>query len=832
MGGIEVRRVETFETELRPLEAADVDRLHALTIGVGWPHRAEDLRLLVAAGEGVIATDPIERPIGSAMWFPSGDDFATVGMVVVAPPLQMRGAGRWLMDRVMERCAGRDLRLVATPEAYRLCRAMGFEPVGLVLRHQGIARAAATPALPPAGTVLRSATAVDFDAIAALDAAAFGADRRRILARFRATSEVVVAETDGAIDGFAFERAFGRGRLIGPLVATCDRVAISLVADRLEAHPGAFVRIDLAHVAGRPIAAASPEALGRAFASLGLRSALAEWLSARGLERPLPTRSCGSAANGRRAIASAPSPSPRVRSADRPTRAPARIVSLDPSPTARRPSDPDLETSVTLSFDPDAEILPDGHFIGGAFVADTGAIDLFRPSDGAAYAASPIGGAEIVDRAVASAAAALKSSGWGSVRPRERVDVLHAWADLIEREGGRLARLEAISATRPIAELIAGDVAITAEQIRFFAEFADKDDGTLVPTGADGLGMVASEPYGVVGAITPWNFPLSMAAWKLGPALAAGNAVVLKPSELTPFSTLLLAELAVNAGLPAGLFNVVLGDGPTTGTALTGHPGIAKVSFTGSTGAGAAIMANVARTGIKPMTLELGGKSAQVVFADADLDLAATCIAGSILANAGQACVAGSRLVVARPVADALVERLVKRMTAVVPGPTWDETSRYSPIVSARQIGRIESIVEAARAKGATALVGGERFDRPGFFYRPTLLAEVDASSPAVIEEIFGPVLTVQIFETEEEALALAGHPTYGLCAGVHTRDLSRAVRVSRALEAGTVWINRYGRSRDHILPTGGWKASGIGKDLGREAYHANRRFKSVLIGL
>ncbi len=301
---------------------------------------------------------------------------------------------------------------------------------------------------------------------------------------------------------------------------------------------------------------------------------------------------------------------------------------------------------------------------------------------------------------------------------------------------------------------------------------------------------------------------------------------------MTPFATLFMAELSVRAGLPAGLINVVLGDGRTTGAAITGHPDIAKVSFTGSTGAGAAIMENVARTGIKPMTLELGGKSPQLVFADADLALAAGAIARSILANAGQACVAGSRLVVEASVADELIGLIATHMAAIRPGPTWNEATGYAPIISARQLGRIKSIVDATLAQGAQCRFGGECLDRPGYFYAPTLIDGVDATSPAVAEEIFGPVLTVQTFREEEEALALAEHPTYGLCAGLYTRDLSRALRLSGRLQAGTVWVNRYGRSRDHILPTGGYKQSGLGKDLGREAYLANRKSKSVLIAI
>lgn len=487
---------------------------------------------------------------------------------------------------------------------------------------------------------------------------------------------------------------------------------------------------------------------------------------------------------------------------------------------------------MSLSFDPATIDLPRAHFIGGERVPATGGIALHRPSDGVAFADCPVAEAELVDRAVEAAKRALKTSGWGTVRPRERVNALHRWADLIEAEAVTLARMEAVASTRPIAELLKFDIPITVEQIRFFAEFADKEGGDLVPTAADSVGLIATEPYGVVGAITPWNFPISMAAWKLGPALAAGNAVVLKPSEMTPFATLYLAELSVRAGMPAGLINIVLGDGRTTGAAITGHPGIAKVSFTGSTGAGAAIMENIARTGIKPMTLELGGKSPQVVFADADIALAAGSVARGILANGGQACVAGSRLVVEESVAEEVVGLILKQMGEIKPGPTWDEASAYSPIISERQIGRMAGIVDAAVARGARCRTGGSRLDREGYFYAPTLLEGLEANSPAITEEIFGPVLTVQTFRDEDEAMALADHPTYGLCAGLYTRDLSRSLRLSSRLQAGTVWVNRYGRSRDHILPTGGYKQSGLGKDLGREAYLANRKSKSVLIAV
>jgi len=439
---------------------------------------------------------------------------------------------------------------------------------------------------------------------------------------------------------------------------------------------------------------------------------------------------------------------------------------------------------------------------------------------------------DVVDRAVQAAKAALRQSQWGGCQPRDRTRALQRWADLIEADAKVLGQLESVPSTRPIAQIKNGDIAVTAEQIRFFAEMADKEGSLLASTRDDQMGWVASEPYGVVGAITPWNFPISMAGQKLAPALAAGNAVVLKPSEMTPFSALRMAELAVKAGIPEGLINIVQGNGATTGNALTGHPEVAKLSFTGSTVAGQAIMGNIARTGMKPMTLELGGKSPQVVFADADLEMTAQAIATSILANSGQACVAGSRVIVAAELAEALAAQLQVLLVNINPGPTWDGTITYGPIISEKQLKRVDSLVQESIAVGATVLCGGNRLDRPGCFYMPTILTDVSDKSPAVTEEIFGPVLTVQTFLSEEEALQLADHATYGLAAGVFTRDLSRALRVVNELEAGTVWVNRYGRSRDHILPTGGYKSSGIGKDLGREAYYANRRSKSVLIDL
>ncbi len=487
---------------------------------------------------------------------------------------------------------------------------------------------------------------------------------------------------------------------------------------------------------------------------------------------------------------------------------------------------------MTRSFDPHRVELRSAHWIGDRYVTGSPALELRRPSDAAPYAASPAADLAVIDEAVQTARAALETSGWATSRPRRRTEAMHRWADLIDAEAETLGRLESLASTRPISQSVTVDVAVTAEQIRFFAELADKEGGDVVPTDGDHLGMILSEPYGVVGAITPWNVPLSMAGWKLGPALAAGNAVVLKPSELTPFSTLRLAELAVRAGIPAGLVNIVLGDGPTTGAGLIGHPDIAKVSFTGSSLAGGAILRTIAETRIKPMTLELGGKSPQIVFASADIANAAACIARGILINAGQTCVAGTRVIADRRIADALLDRLCTALSAYRAGATWDAASDFSPIISERQISRIDAIVDAAISGGAERILGGRRMAREGYFYEPTILTGLAPDSPALTEEIFGPVLTVQIVDGEDEAFALSDHPTYGLAAGIYTTDLGQAMRAMKRVEAGTIWINRYGRSRDHILPTGGYKSSGIGKDLGKEAYRANRRQKSVLMAI
>ena len=484
-------------------------------------------------------------------------------------------------------------------------------------------------------------------------------------------------------------------------------------------------------------------------------------------------------------------------------------------------------------FDPDDVTVRSGHYIGGRYVAsDADTLAVRRPSDAKTYAHLPEAGEAGVDTAVANAEAALARSGWSRRAPRERARVMRRWADLIETDE-QLILLECIGSTRPIAEATVQDIPFTAEAIRFFAEYADKLGGEVAATRTDALGFVVAEPFGVIGAITPWNFPLSMASWKCGPALAAGNAIVLKPSELTPFSTLRMAELAVEAGIPPGVFNVVQGSGADTGAALVRHPGIGKISFTGSSATGQRIMADVGTHGVKPVTLELGGKSPQLVFDDVpDFEHVAQCIVRGFTANGGQACISGSRLIAHERIAEPLVNRVVEIIGHLRPGPMWSSDTAYSPAIGTTQAAKIDRLVDAARQDGATVVTGGSFFDQGpgGAFYRPTVLSGVDERMAVVREEVFGPVLTVQTFTDEAEGIALADHLHYGLAAGVHSRDIGQAMRAMRAIAAGTVWINRYGRSRDLALPTGGYKGSGIGKDLGRQAFDACQRHKTVLV--
>lgn len=491
-----------------------------------------------------------------------------------------------------------------------------------------------------------------------------------------------------------------------------------------------------------------------------------------------------------------------------------------------------MTTSPHPALGPQPVTVPRGHWIGGRSVAEGGPpLAVLRPSDGRAHGEVCEAGDAVVDAAVT--AAQRGQAAWAAMRPRQRGDLMRRWAGLVDRDRERLARLEAVVSSRAVHEALAADVPAVAEWLRFYGEYADKLEGTVTASGDHRLSLVLREPYGVVGVITPWNFPLFLATWKLAPAIAAGNAVVVKASELTPWSVHALAELAAEAGLPDGMINVVHGTGPVTGRALVRHPGVGYVTFTGSTATGARIMADAAAAGIKPVALELGGKSATLVHADCgDLDAVADHVTWGITRNAGQLCYAGSRLVVDERIADELVDKVAMRMRALVPGPTWSAATTLPPIISERQWQRIDSLVRRTVEEGARLQCGGtpQRLDG-GCFYPGTILDQVDTGMTGFREEIFGPVLCVQRFTDPAQALPLANHPVYGLSAAVFTRDVSRALEAARGLKAGTVWVNRWGRTPEMMTsPFGGYGQSGFGKESGRAGIDNFLRSKSVWI--
>lgn len=489
---------------------------------------------------------------------------------------------------------------------------------------------------------------------------------------------------------------------------------------------------------------------------------------------------------------------------------------------------------MTLSFDPASVAVPKGHHIGGRYIELPGTeIAVLRPSDHEHMGVITDGGDASVEMAVAAAKEALKTSRWGKIAPRERAKVLMRFAQLVEDNNVYLGQLEAMGSSRLISGTITGDAIRTAGVIRYFAEFCDKVEGSVTATEADTLSITRHEPYGIVGAIVPWNFPMITAAWKFAPALAAGNAIVMKTSELTPHTLMALAELAAQAGVPAGLFNVVNGYGHTTGAAIVKHPDIMMISFTGSTQTGAAIMSLAAQSGIKPVTLELGGKSPQLVLADAgDLDVVAGRVAMAFMGNAGQVCTAGSRILIEDKIADEFRDRLIGKTKAIQAGATWDETTTFAPIISEKQMQRIDGMLRETVAQGGTVVTGGGPLEtrNAGSFYAPTLLENVSDENIGFREEFFGPVATIRTFSDLEEGISLAAHPTYGLAASVHTTNMAKALKAADAIEAGMVFVNQHGRSPEFTYTAGGYKGSGFGKDMGRQGYQEFLREKAIWV--
>jgi gamma-glutamyl-gamma-aminobutyraldehyde dehydrogenase len=467
-------------------------------------------------------------------------------------------------------------------------------------------------------------------------------------------------------------------------------------------------------------------------------------------------------------------------------------------------------------------------FIDGTFVAavDGDRLASVAPATGEVLAKVASCGSPDVDLAVSAARRAFEAGSWAGRAPAGRKAVLLRLADLVREHAEELALLDAVDAGKLISDTTTIDVPGSAAILQWYAETVDKVYGEIAPTGAGDLALVSREPLGVVGAVVPWNYPLETAIWKIAPALAAGNSVVLKPAEESPLSALRLAELAVEAGLPDGVLNVVPGTGPVTGQVLGRHPDVDVIAFTGSTSVGKLFQRYAGESNMKQVWLECGGKSANVVFPDAaDLDAVADGVCAGIFANGGQVCSANSRLVVHRSVADDLLARVVERARALRPGDPLDPATRMGPLVSEDHAARVQEYVELGRSEARVVLDGGVV---PGAatraFLAPAVFTDVAAGSRLAREEVFGPVLAVLTFDTEDEAVALANDSVYALAASVWTDSLSRAHRVARRLRAGTVSVNCVD-ALDVTTPFGGFGQSGHGRDL---SLHALQNYSAL----
>ena len=445
------------------------------------------------------------------------------------------------------------------------------------------------------------------------------------------------------------------------------------------------------------------------------------------------------------------------------------------------------------------------------------------------------GDREDVDRAVRAARRAFESGSWRRMTPSERGRCLWKLADLIEKHAEEFAQLETLDNGKPLTVARAADIPLVVDHFRYYAGWATKVEGETIPVSTPGQHMLAytlREPIGVVGQIIPWNFPLLMAAWKLGAALACGNAVVLKPAEQTPLSALRLGELLEEAGIPPGVVNIVTGFGETAGAAIASHPDVDKVAFTGSTEVGHEIM-RAAAGNLKRVSLELGGKSPNIVFADADLDEAAAGAAAAIYFNHGQCCCAGSRLFIERPVYERVMPSLVEFSEKIRLGPGLDPATEMGPLVSRDQFDRVTSFLASGTKEGAKAATGGGRprqLDR-GYFVAPTVFTDVRPDMKILREEIFGPVVCAIPFQDLDEVAAAANDTSYGLAAAVWTRDIQKAHRMAEILKAGTVWINGYNMF-DAASPFGGYKQSGFGREMGKAALELYTQIKSVWVNL
>jgi len=479
-----------------------------------------------------------------------------------------------------------------------------------------------------------------------------------------------------------------------------------------------------------------------------------------------------------------------------------------------------------------AKIEPGRLLIDGQWVEGGKTLDSINPATGEVLTSVIEASAQEVDRAVEAARRAFAGGRWRAMPASERGRMIWQLADLVENHIDELAELETLDNGKPIFESRQVDLPMVVDVLRYYAGWATKIHGETVNASDTAFTYTLREPVGVVGLIIPWNFPLLLASWKLGPALACCNTMVLKPAEQTPLTALRFGELAVEAGLPAGVLNIVTG-GPETGKAMVRHPGIDKIAFTGSTIVGKEIMRSGADT-IKRVTLELGGKSPNIVFADSDLDSAVRGAINGIFYGKGEVCNAGSRLFIESRVRDEFMNKLVARAKKMQPGDPLDPKTRMGAIVSREQMNTVLGYIDAGKKEGAQLIAGGKPVSVDGgngFFIEPTIFDGVHNDMKIAQEEIFGPVLATLSFDDVDQVVELANRSPYGLAAAVWTKDLKKAHQVSRRLRAGTVWINTYGLM-DASLPFGGYKSSGFGRELGQAALEHYTEIKTVWLNM
>jgi 4-(gamma-glutamylamino)butanal dehydrogenase len=476
-------------------------------------------------------------------------------------------------------------------------------------------------------------------------------------------------------------------------------------------------------------------------------------------------------------------------------------------------------------------------YIDGAYVdaADCATFDNLNPATGQTLNTVAACGEADINTAVAAARRAFNSGAWSRIAPAERKQTLLRFADLIEANAADLARIDAIDAGKPITDCETLDIPDVVATIRWYAEAIDKMFGKISPTGEDNVGLVVREPAGVVGVVVPWNFPSNTLSWKIGPALAAGNSIVVKPAELSPLSALRYAKLASEAGIPDGVFNVVPGLGHIAGQALGRHPDVDVITFTGSTEVGRMFLKYAAESNLKQVALEMGGKSPQIVFADMESELSSVAedLAGAAFWNGGQNCSAGSRILVHNSIKSDFVTQLAKLAAARKVGDPLDADTEIGPLIEAGARDRVLRYLQNAKADGATVHGGGAILgETGGYFVAPAVVDDVDHTAAIAREEIFGPVVAVLGFDTEEEAITLANDTVYGLAANVWTRDINVALRVARGVRAGTVAVNGFSEG-DLSTPFGGFGLSGFGgHDKGLEAFDQYTELKTIWITL